>query len=349
MTQLYSRRCFMGPPREEWPRPPTFVGGGLRMAHVDAPHDREKEAEGEEEAAQDWFAFEFSPALQAMQEDYLRVQQTCDPNALAIFVAHLPHHVEGLLTLALVFAAHGQMDRAHDFIRRCLFVYEAAYIESFRSCFVGESLSAKAMAAHPISCRMDFRRPENRPFFSALFRHIQMLGGRGLYQTAFEVSKFLLSLDPRGDPTGILLCLDFYAIRAGKKEQLLAMAECGFPIGGGWKDKDEGEGEEGKGEGKQTEMAAEDDEDEDDLTVPLSSRASAAAGAGGAAADEEFTVKALPNFCYSCALALFLTHRRASEEARNALRDALFRFPSVLQPLVEKCRNELGSRVTQLW
>lgn len=271
------------------------------MVRVDAPRDCEKGDEGEEEAAQDWFAFEFSPALQAMQEDYLRVQQTCDPNALAIFVAHLPHHVEGLLTLALVFAAHGQMDRAHDYIRRCLFVYEAAYIESFRSCFVGETLSSTTRAAaHPISCRMDFRQPENRPFFSALFRHIQMCGGRGLYQTAFEVGKFLLSLDPRGDPTGILLCLDFYAIRAGKKEQLLAMVEGGFPIGGGWKDKEEeeGQGEEGKGEGKQTEKTEQDDEDEDDLMAPLSSRASAAAAAAAnsAAAGDGFTVKALPNF-----------------------------------------------------
>ena len=44
--------------------------------------------------------------------------------------------------------------------------------------------------------RLDSRRPEARPFFAALFRHMQMVGARGLYQTAFEVGRFLLSLDP---------------------------------------------------------------------------------------------------------------------------------------------------------
>lgn len=36
-------------------------------------------------------------------------------------------------------------------------------------------------------------------------------------------------------------------------------------------------------------------------------------------------------------------------EARDALRQALLRFPVILCPLVDKCRNELGSRVPQPW
>lgn len=54
-----------------------------------------------------WFAFDWSPALARLHEDYERVQATCDPNALAVFLAHHSHHAEGLLTLALVLATHG--------------------------------------------------------------------------------------------------------------------------------------------------------------------------------------------------------------------------------------------------
>ncbi len=324
LTQLYNRRCFFGPPKEDWPRPPTYVGGGLRMVRVEAPAD----CRDPEEAARDWYAFEWSPSFQALQQDYERVVATCDPNALAIWLAHNPHYVDGLLTLALVLAAHGQMDRAHDHIRRCLFTFEAAgYLESFRSSFLGSTTGGGPRA---VDCRMDVRRPENRPFFMAMFRHVQMLGGRGLYQTAFEVAKFLLALDPLGDPTGILLCLDFYAISAGKKEQLLAMMEAGFPIGTGWTEGEEEEDEE-----------EEASDDEDDLGTRRRT-----------ASPPSLTVRALPNMCYSCALAMFLGSRNNATlriQARDALRDALLRFPVVLTPLVEKCRNELGSRITQPW
>lgn len=103
LGQLYQRRCFFGAPKEDWPRPPTYVGGGFRMVRSEAPAD----CENEEEAGASWFAFEWSPAFQALQQDYELVQETCDPNALAVFLAHHPHHAEGLLTLALIYATHG--------------------------------------------------------------------------------------------------------------------------------------------------------------------------------------------------------------------------------------------------
>lgn len=105
LSRMYHRRCFFGGPKEDWQRPPTFVGGGLRLSRVRAPVDCETSS-GEEARA--WFAFEWSPALQALQHDYRRVQETCNPNALAIFLAQHPHYAEGLLTLALVLAAHGR-------------------------------------------------------------------------------------------------------------------------------------------------------------------------------------------------------------------------------------------------
>lgn len=229
------------------------------------------------------------------------------------------------------------MDRSHDYVRCCLFIYEAAYIESFRAAFTdspGIATGAASGGPRTIDCRMDVRRPENRPFFMALFRHVQMLGGRGLYQTAFEVAKFLLALDPRGDPTGIWLCLDYYALRAGKRQQLLAMQEAGFPIGRGWKEPRDDVEEWQDGSDKRA--ASEDDEELN--------------GMSDSARFLDWTVSALPNVCFSCALALFLSNSVEDRaKAKTALRLALLRFPVVVKPLIEKSRNELGSRITQPW
>lgn len=153
--------------QEEWPKPPTYVGGGMRMVRTEPPRDFDAAAEvgrreawycrmciwvcawvrggigtgtphhltsplslpssppppllphphpqkkiktnkGEDARRCAWFAFEWSSALTALQADYARVQATCDPNALAVFLAHNPHHTEGLVTLALVLATHGE-------------------------------------------------------------------------------------------------------------------------------------------------------------------------------------------------------------------------------------------------
>jgi hypothetical protein len=36
-------------------------------------------------------------------------------------------------------------------------------------------------------------------------------------------------------------------------------------------------------------------------------------------------------------------------DARDALRAALLKFPSVLPPLIQKVRDDIGSRVQQNW
>ena len=64
--------------------------------------------------------------------------------------------------------------------------------------------------------RLDFRRPENREFWLVAWRYIKNLGQRGTWRTAYEWAKLLLSLDPEGDPYGILLMLDQLAIRSAQ-------------------------------------------------------------------------------------------------------------------------------------
>ena len=69
---------------------------------------------------------------------------------------------------------------------------------------------------------MDPATPENAPFFTALFRHMQMCGMLGCPSVAAEVGKLLLSLDPFGDRFNVLLTLDHFFVAAAKHTQLVA-------------------------------------------------------------------------------------------------------------------------------
>ena len=69
---------------------------------------------------------------------------------------------------------------------------------------------------------MDPATPENAPFFSALFRHMQMCSMLGCPSVAAEVGKLLLSLDPIGDRFNVLLTLDHFLVTAAKHTHMLA-------------------------------------------------------------------------------------------------------------------------------
>ncbi len=53
---------------------------------------------------------------------------------------------------------------------------------------------------------------------------------RGLYRTAFEFAKLLLSLDPWSDPHGAYLHLDFLAIKCAMHSWLLSFSDIFFPV-----------------------------------------------------------------------------------------------------------------------
>jgi len=51
-------------------------------------------------------------------------------------------------------------------------------------------------------------------FAECLIKHIDLMGRKGCNRTGLEFCKFLLSLDPENDPYGVLLRIDYYAVRA---------------------------------------------------------------------------------------------------------------------------------------
>ncbi|PSN57953.1 Transcription factor 25, partial [Blattella germanica] len=58
--------------------------------------------------------------------------------------------------------------------------------------------------------------------FITLFKHLTFVGQRACYRTALELCKLLLSLDPFDDPLGVILCIDFYALRSLKYDWLIS-------------------------------------------------------------------------------------------------------------------------------
>ncbi|CAM9810599.1 unnamed protein product, partial [Hapterophycus canaliculatus] len=155
------------------------------------------------------------------QRKFEAIQSVHDPNLLASFASRAPYHADALLQLGMVFAHTGQasaeMDRASEFVGRCLYVLESAATESFR----------------PVdgACRLDATLDVNKTYFAAMFRHMQMSGMVGGSRTALEVGRLLLSLDPLGDPMGCLLALDSHALASRQGQFLLDLHRSKLPIG----------------------------------------------------------------------------------------------------------------------
>jgi hypothetical protein len=102
---------------------------------------------------------------------------------------------------------------ASDLLERALFAFGRAV----HSTFPNTLSQGKA--------RLDFRRPENREFWLAVWRYITTLGVRALWRTAFEWARLLVSLAPEDDPYCIRLLIDQLALRGREPQTLIDMVE----------------------------------------------------------------------------------------------------------------------------
>lgn len=134
-----------------------------------------------------------------------------DPNEMVNLVAHHPYHAEGLFALADVYRHMGEAQVAAELLERCLYVLESAWHPHFNP-------------THG-TCRLDYAWEPNRILFAALWRNVQQLSRRGCHRAAFECAKLLLSLSPDDDPVGMLLCIDYFALRANQAQWLEEFVE----------------------------------------------------------------------------------------------------------------------------
>ncbi|KAJ8605121.1 hypothetical protein CTAYLR_000436 [Chrysophaeum taylorii] len=148
--------------------PPSFARGGARWDGADAV------------ASDDWARA--SRELAACRGD---------PNELATLCARRPFHAPSLVATAVAACALGRADLAEALVRRALRAYTT-----------GDAARHKVLAG-------TFRANEASaaPLFEAAFLAARLAAMKGAPETAANLFRFCLSLDPGTDPKGVLLRL----------------------------------------------------------------------------------------------------------------------------------------------
>jgi hypothetical protein len=123
------------------------------------------------------------------------------------------YHISTLLQVSEISKQQRDAATSFELLERTLFSFGRAV----HSTFANNLSQGKA--------RLDFRRPENREFFLAVWRYIQTLGVRSTWRTAFEWGKLLLSMSPEEDPYCIRLMIDQLALRGREPQSLVNLIE----------------------------------------------------------------------------------------------------------------------------
>uniref|UniRef100_A0A2K5WUL5 TCF25 ribosome quality control complex subunit n=1 Tax=Macaca fascicularis TaxID=9541 RepID=A0A2K5WUL5_MACFA len=156
-----------------------------------------------------FFAFEHSEEYQQAQHKFLVAVESMEPNNIVVLLQTSPYHVDSLLQLSDACRFQEDQEMARDLVERALYSMECAFHPLF-------SLTSGA-------CRLDYRRPENRSFYLALYKQMSFLEKRGCPRTALEYCKLILSLEPDEDPLCMLLLMDHLALRARNYEYLIRL------------------------------------------------------------------------------------------------------------------------------
>ena len=163
------RLYFFGPSRENWPKPPNLVGGGMGFktyAELDPtvmvpwPYyspDRDENNKSR------WFQIVYSDNYQHDANDFDLVQNSGDVNALVQFVCHHPYHCPALLQLARVLYQTDRSQQGLALLRRCLWVYESSF---------GHSLARDHLQGNLVY--MDATQETNLAFFQAMMKLLQV-------------------------------------------------------------------------------------------------------------------------------------------------------------------------------
>jgi len=189
------KRSLLVKPKYNWPKVP----GGISM-----------EFEGIKNG-KNYFRFVWSSSYKKLQEEFFMCVQTHDPNSFQYLLDTHPYHVDSLLQLSEVCKQTGDLDKALELIERSIYFLESCFHQLFNP-LLGNSC-------------LDFQIEENRTFFLALFRYIQLMGRKGFSTTSLEYCKLLLSLN-FSDPLSVLFIIDSYSLRSQSYDFLLDLYVC---------------------------------------------------------------------------------------------------------------------------
>ncbi|XP_003461244.1 ribosome quality control complex subunit TCF25 isoform X2 [Cavia porcellus] len=192
--RVYPKCTWLTTPKSTWPR---YSKPGLSMRLL------------ESKKGLSFFAFEHSEDYQQAQHKFLVAVESMEPNNIVVLLQTSPYHVDSLLQLSDACRFQDDQEMARDLTERALYSMECAFHPLF-------SLTSG-------TCRLDYRRPENRSFYLALYKQMSFLEKRGCPRTALEYCKLILSLEPDEDPLCMLLLIDHLALRARNYEYLIRL------------------------------------------------------------------------------------------------------------------------------
>ncbi|XP_073082914.1 ribosome quality control complex subunit TCF25 isoform X2 [Manis javanica] len=192
--RVYPKCTWLTTPKSTWPR---YTKPGLSMRLLESKKGTSS------------FAFEHSEEYQQTQHKFLTAVESMEPNNIVVLLQTSPYHVDSLLQLSDACRFQEDQEMARDLVERALYSLECACHPLF-------SLTSG-------TCRLDYRRPENRSFYLALYKQMSFLEKRGCPRTALEYCKLILSLEPDEDPLCMLLLVDHLALRARCYEYLIRL------------------------------------------------------------------------------------------------------------------------------
>lgn len=188
LAAMALRRNIFIQGKEEWP---VATGGGLGM------EIEKKHADGTV-----LYRFVHNTAYQDVQSQFESCVASMDPNRMVVLLQHNPYHISTLLQVSEIAKQERDHTTSGDLLERALFSFGRAVHSTFNK----NLAEGKA--------RLDFRRPENREFWLAIWRYSQNLTMRATWRTVYEWTKLLISLSPGDDPYALWLVLDQYALRS---------------------------------------------------------------------------------------------------------------------------------------
>lgn len=126
------------------------------------------------------------------------------------------YHISTLLQVSEIAKQQRDNATASELLERALFTFG----RSVHSTFSGNLAAGKA--------RLDFRRPENREFWLAVWRYIITLGVKAIWRTALEWARLLIAMDPDEDPYCLRLIIDQLALRGREPQAVIDLVEADY-------------------------------------------------------------------------------------------------------------------------
>ncbi|KAL5120110.1 hypothetical protein ACEQ8H_001935 [Pleosporales sp. CAS-2024a] len=199
LASLGLRRNIFIQGKEEWPR---ATSGGLAMEIV------EKRQDGTVE-----YRFVHNRTYQQVQQQFRVCVGSMDPERMIQLLHFNPYHISTLLQVSEIAKQQRDNATASELLERALFTFG----RSVHSTFSANLIAGKA--------RLDFRRPENREFWLAIWRYIGTLTVRATWRTAFEWAKLMLAMDPEQDPYCVRLMYDQLALRGRDPQAVVDLVD----------------------------------------------------------------------------------------------------------------------------